>query len=156
MTQFNDIADDEVASVAEQLAQVVERTDYNVIAKYYNTKKVGGIFHFEFPRTKLSSLKKQLEMRGLVLDKDVSVAVRPIGEEKDAPTHAFLRRITDKEATMLQIKVGRRKKGEGGESEGGEGGEGGEGTGAKKEPAKPADKKPAPGKGAVTTGGKKK
>jgi hypothetical protein len=144
MTQFNDIADDEVEDVAAQLSQTVERTDYNVIAKYYNTKKIGGIFHFDFPKTKLSSLKRQLESRGLVIDKDVTVAIRPISEEKDAPTHAFVRKLTDTEAKMLTIKVGRRKK---------EGGEGdADKDGAKKEEAK----KPSAGKGAVTTGGSKK
>ena len=147
MTQFLDIADEDTESVAEQLSQTVERTDYNVIAKYYNTKAVGKIFHFDFPRTKLSSLKKQLELRGLIIDADVTVAIRPISDEKDAPTHAFLRRLTDKEAQIITIKVGRRKKSDG---------EGGEGGDAKKDDKKGSDKKAPTNKGTVTTTGKKK
>jgi len=110
MTTFLDIPDDETDAIAEQLAQTVERTDYNLIAKYYNSKPVGKIFHFDFPKTKLASLKKQLEVRGLLVDADVTVAIRPIDDTKDAATHAFLRRLTDKEAQIVTIKVGRRKK----------------------------------------------
>jgi hypothetical protein len=137
MTQFVDIPADEVETVAEQLSNTVERTDYNAIAKYYNTKAVGAMFHFEFPKTKISSLKKQLEMRGLIINADVTAGAAPISEEEGAPTHAFVRRLTDKEAAIITVKVGRKKK------------EGGEGGSEKKD----AGGKPA--KGAVSTGKKK-
>lgn len=141
MTQFLDIADEDTDTVAEQLeGSASDRTDYNEIAKYYNTKPVGKIFHFDFPKTKASSLKKQLELRGLLINADVTVAVRPIEEKKDAPTHAFLRRLTDKEAQIITIKVGRRKKDAPVTAEGGE------------QPAAPA--KPPKKGGAIATGAK--
>ena len=181
MTQFNTIDegdegyDDLVESL--QAEQNAERFDYNGLANAYNTRKINGFIHFEFPKDRQSSLRKQLERRGLVIGVDCTANVSATNDpfekddegnykldkdkkpipEKDADGNvipveysAFVRRLTDKQAQIIQGTSGRKKKDKTA-TETAKTGDGGDSSDAgTKDDKKPAGTKPA------ATGGKGK
>ena len=123
--------------VLNSLEETGERFDYNGFATYYNEMKVGALTHWEFPKEKLSSLRKQLERRGLILGGDVTAVCTalqgpvemeddnetpkldangdqiPLKDEKgvviEGPMHVWVRRLTDKKAEIIKIKQSGRK-----------------------------------------------
>lgn len=112
MATFNKISkgSDAYAKAVETFDALVDRFDYDGMAKAYNDLAIGEILTFDYKRGKASVVRQQMEKRGLTNGADFDVRSAAQEGNEDTAT-VLIQRNSDKPAGAVQHAARGRKPG---------------------------------------------